>query len=182
MLVIQKNSSTALREYECIHSPLSRIKKAFFVQSVVLRQKHLWANLGERLKEFLVFATIFVCVLLANLPSPPVMMIGLGAVIAMVVLLLNLELSNFLDVQNNKKYVRLKICLPGFGEYSCNKFPLITIRPRIREPFTLERLHLFNFLYFLYFSAGPLFLTHFSDRSSSQRRTVLAPEFKVGAK
>lgn len=112
--------------------------------------------------------------MLANLPSPYVMMIGLGAVIAMVVLLPNLELSNFLDVQNNKKYVGLKICIPGFGEYSCNKFPLITIRPRIREPFTLERLHLFNFLYFLYFSAGPLFLTHFSDRSSSQRRTVAA--------
>ena len=152
------------------------------MQSVVLRQKHLWANLGERLKEFLVFATIFVCVLLANLPSPSVMMIGLGAVIALVVLLLNLELSNFLDEQNNKKYVRLKICLLDFGEDSSNKFPLITIRPRIREPFTLERLHLFNFLYFLYFSAGPLFLTHFSDRSSSQRRTVPAPESKVGAK
>ena len=79
------------------------------MQSVVLRQKHLWANLGERLKEFLVFAPIFVYVLLANLPSPSVMMIGLGAVIAMVVLLLNPELSNFLDEQNNKKYV-----LPGF--------------------------------------------------------------------
>ena len=153
------------------------------MQSVVLRQKHLWANLGERLKEFLVFATIFVCVLLANLSSPSVMMIGLGAVIAMVVLLL-IRVGQLFDVQNKRqrKYVRLKICLPDFGEDSSNKFPLITIRPRIREPFTLERLHLFNFLYFLYFSAGPLFLTHFSDRSSFQRRTVPAPEFRVGAK
>ena len=121
--------------------------------------------------------------MLANLSSPSVMMIGLGAVIAMVVLLLlDPELSNFLDEQNDEKYVRLKICLPDFGEYSSNKFPLITIRPRIREPFTLERLHLFNFLYFLYFSAGPLFLTHFSDRSFSQRRPAPAPKFRVEAK
>ena len=42
--------------------------------------------------------------MLANLSSPSVMMIGLGAVIAMVVLLLlDPELSNFLDVQKNKK-------------------------------------------------------------------------------
>ena len=84
-----------------------------------------------------------------------------------------------MKLDQKPQYVRLKICLPDFGEYSINKFSLITIRPRIREPFTLERLHLFNFLYFLYFSAGPLFLTHFSDRSSSQRRTVPAQNSKL---